>query len=69
MGRKRTNFDVDDSNYQPTKEELEADVSIDARPEDIARALFAPDPPVVESGKGEQSRKEFEAWLKGELYR
>ena len=63
MGRKRTNFDVADSSYKPTKEDLETDVRIDAKPEEVARALFSPDPKVVKSGKGEQSKKEFEAWL------
>ena len=63
-GKKRTNFDVEDSGYHPTKEELEMDVSIDARPEAVVRALFSPDPPLVESGKGEQVKKEWTAWLK-----
>ena len=63
MGRKRTNFDVDDSNYHPTEADMQEDVSIDAKPEEVARALFSPDPPVVKSGKGEKSKKEFEAWL------
>ena len=64
MGRKRTNFDVDSGNYYPTKADMQKDVSIDARPEDVARALFSPDPPVVKSGKGEQVKKEWFAWLK-----
>ena len=55
---------VVDSEYQPTKAELEEDVSIDATPEEVVRALFADDPPVVKSGKGEKSKKEFEEWLK-----
>ena len=52
-GRKRGV--VVDSRYQPTKEELEEDVSIDASPEDVARSLFPVGPSVVESVKGEGS--------------
>ncbi len=64
MGRKRTNFNVDSGRYHPTEEDMQEDVSIDARPEDVARSLFPKDPPVVESGKGEQVKKEWDAWLK-----
>ena len=32
---------VMDSSYQPSKAELEADVSIDASPEEVARALMS----------------------------
>ena len=42
------------SEYQPTKKELEKAVG----------AIFPDDPPLVESGKGKQVKKEWEAWLK-----
>lgn len=54
-----------DSRYNPTKEEMEEDVSIDATPEEVARALFAGDPPVVKSGKGEGSKRLWKRWLLG----
>ena len=53
-GRKGNNVDVDNSNYQPTKAELEG----------VVGALFPKDPPLVESGKGDQIKKEWEVWLK-----
>ena len=34
-----------------------------ASPEDVVRALFPDDPPLVESGKGEQVKEEWERWL------
>lgn len=52
------------SGYQPTKAEMEEDVSIDATPEGVVKALFADDPPVVKSRKREKLKKEFEARLK-----
>ena len=55
---------VVDSSYQPTKAEMEEDVSIDAMSEEVVKALSSDDPPVVKSGKGEKSKKEFEAWLR-----
>ena len=61
-GKVRKEEGLTDSDYHPTKEEMEEDVSIDASPEEVARALFSGDPPVVESGRGEQSRQEWEAW-------
>lgn len=42
------------SEHQPTREELEESVT----------AIFTDDWPSVESGKGEQTEKEREAWLK-----
>ena len=42
--------------------EMEEVIKIDASLEELARSLFPNDPPVVKSGKGEQSRLEFEAW-------
>ena len=40
-GRPRQLFSKDDPRYQPTPEELEADVSIpDATPHELAQALF-----------------------------
>ena len=63
-GRPRKNTDIGSSGYYPTEAELNEDVSIDATSEAVTRALFANDPPLVKSGKEEQSKKEFEAWLK-----
>lgn len=54
---------VVDSRYHPTRAEMEEDVHIDASPEDVVRALFPDDPPLVESGKGEQVKEEWERWL------
>ena len=56
---------VVDSRYHPTKAEMEEDVSMDGSPEDVAGALFSGGPPVVESGKGEESRRAWERWLEG----
>ena len=53
-----------DRHYEPTMAEMEEEIKIEASPEALARALFAGDPPVVKSGKGEKSRLEFEAWRK-----
>ena len=46
-----------DSRYQPTKVELEADLSLPegVTPEEVVRAMFSGDPPRVESGKGKPS--------------
>lgn len=63
-GRPRKNLNVGSSSYHPTEEELNEDVSINSTLEKVARALFADDPPLVKSGKEEQSKKKFEAWLK-----
>lgn len=38
-GKKEQTVEVIDSSYQPSKAELEADVSIDATPNEVARAL------------------------------
>lgn len=54
-----------DTRYNPTKEEMEEDVSIDATPEEVARALFAGDPPVVKSGKGKGSKRSWKRWILG----
>ena len=42
-----------DSRYQPTKAEMEEDMSIDASPEAVARSLFPDAPLVVVSGGGD----------------
>ena len=34
-----------DDDYEPTEEELEELVSVDATPEELARAVFEPKPP------------------------
>ena len=38
----RLTIEVPDTSYQPTKAELEEDVSIDATPEEVARAIMQP---------------------------
>lgn len=48
----------------PTKAELNADISIDASPEEVARSLFPKNQKVEKSGKGEQVKKKWDAWLK-----
>ena len=63
-GRPRKNTEVGSSGYHPTEEELNEDVSIKASMLEVIKSLFAEDPPLVKSGKEEQSKKEFEAWLK-----
>ena len=62
-GKKRV-VEVEGQEYQPTKVELEADLSLPdgVTPEEVVRALFSGDPPVVESGRGEESRREWQAW-------
>ena len=40
--RKRRTIEIVRSTYQPTKAELEADIRIDATPEEIARSLCQP---------------------------
>ena len=62
--RKKRPAETVDSRHQPTKAEMEEEIKIEASPEALARSLFPNDPPVVRSGKGEQSRLEFEAWRK-----
>lgn len=62
--RKKPVVEVAVSRHRPTPEDMEKDVSIDATPEEVARALFAGDPAVVKSGKGEKSRRLWERWLK-----
>ncbi len=39
---RKTTVTVQPHSYQPKKAELEADVSIDATPEELARALMQP---------------------------
>ena len=55
--RKKRVVEVVDSRYQPTKVELEADLSLaeGVTPEEVVRAMFSGDPPRVESGKGKPS--------------
>lgn len=48
------------SGDQPTKAEMEEDVSIDATPEGVERTLFAGDPLVVTSGKGRKSTFQYD---------
>ena len=60
-GKKRV-VEVEGQEYQPTKAEMEERIKIDASPEEVARALFSGDPPRVESGRGEESRREWEEW-------
>ena len=59
---KKRVVEVEGQEYQPTKAEMEERIKIDASPEDVARSLFSGDPPVVKSGRGEQSRREWEEW-------
>ena len=57
---------VADSRYQPMRAEMEEDESIDASPEEVARSLFAGDPPAVaKSGKGEGSKRAWRRWMSG----
>ncbi len=60
-GKKRV-VEVEGQEYQPTKAEMEERIKIDASPEDVARSLFSGDPPVVESGRGAESKQEWAAW-------
>lgn len=48
-----------DSEYQPTKAEMEQDVSILGTLVGVVRALFANDPPVVEVGQGREVKEEI----------
>ena len=61
---KKRVVEVEGQEDQPTKVEMEADLSLPdgVTPEELARSLFSGDPPVVESGRGEESRREWEAW-------
>ena len=42
MQRKRATVKLKPSSYQPSKAELEADVSIDATPEELRHAVMLP---------------------------
>ena len=48
-----------DSRYQPTKAELEMDLSLPdgITPEEVVRAMFSGDPPRVEEDKGKPSKE------------
>ena len=48
----------------PTKTELNADISIDASPEEVVQSLFPKNQPVEKSGKGEKVKREWDEWLK-----
>lgn len=48
----------------PTKEQLNADISIDASPEEVVKSLFPKNQKVEKSGKGKQVKKKWDAWLK-----
>ena len=55
-GKKRV-VEVMDSRYQPTKAEMEEDVSIDASPEAVARAVMGDvEVGVVRGEKGKKKR-------------
>ena len=56
-GKKRQVVEVVDSRYQPTKADLETDLSLPdgVTPEEVVQAMFSGDPPRVEEDKGEQS--------------
>ena len=56
-GKVRSEEGLTDSRYQPTKAELEEDVSIDASPEDVARAVMGDvEARVVGGEKGKKKR-------------
>ena len=56
---------VADSRYQPMRAEMEEDESIDASPEEVARSLFASDAPVVQSRRGEGSKRAWRRRMSG----
>ena len=48
----------------PTKDELNADISIDGSPEEVTNSLFPKNEKIEKSGKGEQVKKKWDAWIK-----
>ena len=56
---------IADSRCHSSTVGMEEDMNICATPEAVRYALSSEDPPVVESGKGDQSKREIEKWLVG----
>ena len=48
----------------PTNEQLNADISINASPDEVIKSLFPKNQNVEQSGKGEQVKQKWDAWLK-----
>ena len=63
--KKRSFVEVAEGRYQSTDAGMEEEVGIDDTPEEVARALFVGDPPVVKSGKDEGSKRSWRRWLSG----
>lgn len=57
-------FIVENGNFHHSDEGTKRDAGIEASLLDVIHFLFSPDPPLVESGKAKQSKKERKALLR-----